>query len=207
MCGSMQPRVLRHGWRSSYGSPIQPGLIDLLLIYRRTAGQHRLARFAAVVLVLAVLLLLLWVTLLRILRRALLLLLGCRSAAQIAHARLDLIHQADIFVIANHPRLRGIVRLLQPLRGHVHVLKIAEMQARNVRQHGNGKERHAERHRKAWRYHRREHGSDPGLQPVDPVLASWYDLRALFRDSAYGLGQNIVDQVLRWLDVLKPLHP
>src|SRR5271167_4420736 len=97
MCGSTQPRVLRHGWRSSYCSPVQPGLWDYLLNFRRTFGQHRLARVTAVVLILTVLRL--RFTLIRVLRRALLLFLGRRGTAQIAHARLDLVHQPDVLVV------------------------------------------------------------------------------------------------------------
>src|ERR1017187_670151 len=125
MCGSMQLREFQHGWRSSYHSPVQPGLLGLLLTYRRTTRQQWLVGFAAVVLVLAVLFF--CGALLRTAGRTrFLLLLGRRAAPQIAHARLDLIHQADVFVLSHYPRFRGVVRLLQPLGAHVHMFQVAD---------------------------------------------------------------------------------
>src|SRR6516225_12259764 len=104
----MPLRVLRHGWRSSCDSPVQPGLFDDLLIYHRTAGQHGLARVTAVVLVL-VFLLVGAALLVGALRSILLLLLRCSRAAQIAHSRFDLIHQANVFVIPHYPSFRRVV--------------------------------------------------------------------------------------------------
>src|SRR6516225_234703 len=125
MCGSMPLRVLRHGWRSSCESPVQPGLFDNVLIYYRTAGQHRLARVAAVVLILVLLLVRAAFLVLGALRSVLLLLLRCSGAAQIAHSRFNLIHQPNVLVIADYPSFRGVVGLLQPLRADIHVLQIA----------------------------------------------------------------------------------
>src|SRR5215469_530267 len=122
MCGSMPLRVLRHGWRSSCDSPIQPGLFNDLLVYRRTAGQHRLASVTTVVLVLVVLLVRAALFILGALRSALLLLLRCSGAAQIAHSRFNLIHQPNVLVIADYPSFRGVVGLLQSLRADIHVL-------------------------------------------------------------------------------------
>src|SRR5215831_4655489 len=121
MCGSMPLRVRRHGWRSSCVSPVQPGLFDNVLLYCRTACQHGLAHFAAVV---SVLVLLVGASLLVVgaLRSVLLLLLRCSGAAQIAHSRLNLIHQPNILVIADYPSFRGVVGLLQSLRADIHVL-------------------------------------------------------------------------------------
>src|SRR6516225_12389748 len=115
----MPLRVLRHGWRSSCESPVQPGLFDDLLIYRRTAGQHRLAHVPAVVLVLVFLLVGAPLLVVGGLRSVLLLLLRCSGAAQIAHSRSNLIHQPNILVIADYPSFRGVVGLLQPLRADI----------------------------------------------------------------------------------------
>src|ERR1039457_3695912 len=132
MCDSMQLREFQHGWRSLYISAVQRGLWDHLLFYRRTTRQHWLVGFPAVVLVLAVLL---WgCALLRIAGRTrFLLLIGRRATPQIAHARLDLIHQADVFVITHHPRFRGVVRFLQALGAHVHVLQVAHIDRKSPR--------------------------------------------------------------------------
>src|SRR5208337_1766927 len=112
----MRLRERRHDWRSSCGSPVQPGLIDHfihnLIARSRRRGQSRLAHLVVVVLVTAILVLLvialglvLW------LRRLILLVLGSRNPAQITHSRFDLVHQADVLVVTDYPRLSGVVSL------------------------------------------------------------------------------------------------
>src|SRR5450755_4438152 len=100
MCGSRQLRVLRHGWRSSYCSPVQPGLWSYLVNCSRAACQQWLTGVTTVVLILAILRL--RFALIRVLRRALLLFVGRRGTAQIAHARLDLVHQPDVLVVPHY---------------------------------------------------------------------------------------------------------
>src|SRR5271167_4106759 len=113
----MRLRRRRYDWRSSSVSPVQPGLRDHFIHYlvtrRRRGSQRRLAHLVVVVLVATVLVLLVVALGLSVLRRSLLLLLARRSRnpAQIADSRFNLVHQADVFVITDHTRLGGVIRL------------------------------------------------------------------------------------------------
>src|ERR1019366_4634957 len=99
---------------SLLGTP-QPGLIRYfihsLFIPSRRRSQLGLVSGMGVVLVRSVLVLPV-IALRLVLGRGLFrLLLRRGDAPQVTHPRLDLIHQANVFVITNHARLGGVIRL------------------------------------------------------------------------------------------------